>query len=138
MGLFRRRMQDSPKGAATYVARGAVFKGTLQGQGAFVFCGEFEGDCDIDGPVTLAEGARWVGTLKGADVIIAGTVEGDVIASRRVEIAGTAHISGSLSGHAIAIAEGAVIDGELRVTSGGEAQRFEEKRNLVRDQADAA
>lgn len=138
MSFFRRRMQDSVRGAATYVAQGSIFQGTLHGKGAFVFCGVFEGDCDIDGPVTLAAGGHWVGTLKATDIIIAGTVEGDVIAAQRVEVAGTARIVGSLAGHAIAVAEGAIIDGELRVTSGDDSQRFEEKRELLQDQADAA
>lgn len=135
MGLFRRRVQDSASQSATYIGSGSVFRGIFSGKGAFVFCGEIEGDCAIDGPVTLAAGGRWSGTLKATDVIIAGTVEGDVIAAQRVEIAGTARITGSLAGHSIAIAEGAVIEGELKVTSGGQADRFEEKRGIATSQA---
>jgi cytoskeletal protein CcmA (bactofilin family) len=130
MGLFRRRMQDSTSNSATYIGSAAVFRGQFTGKGAFVFCGDIEGDCDIDGPVTLAAGARWLGTLKAKDVIIAGTVDGDVIAGARVEIAGSAKITGSLTGRSIAIAEGAVIEGELKVTSGGETLHFEEKREF--------
>jgi len=138
MSLFRRRIQDSDQGATTYVAQGSTFEGKLVGKGAFVFCGKFAGDCDIDGPVTLAAGGHWTGTLKARDVVIAGTVDGDVIAAQRVEIAGSARITGSLSGHSVAVAEGAVIEGELRVTSGEQSKRFEEKRNVAADQANAA
>jgi cytoskeletal protein CcmA (bactofilin family) len=139
MNPFRRRIGDPKASASTYVAHGSKFSGTLTGKGAFVFCGEFEGDCDIEGPVTLAAGGRWTGTLKATDIIVAGSVNGDVIATQRVEILGSARIAGSLSGHSIAVAEGAVIDGELRVTSGEQAQRFDEKRKLVTAQAaDAA
>jgi cytoskeletal protein CcmA (bactofilin family) len=59
---------------------------------------------------------------------VAGVVEGDVIASGRVEILGTARVTGSLSGNSIAVAEGAVIEGEIRVTSGAAATTFQEKR----------
>lgn len=138
MKLFGRRLQDSAQSAATYIAQGVHFTGTIKARGAFVFCGEFEGDCDIEGPVTLAAGGRWAGTLKATDVIIAGTVEGDVIASQRVEITGSARVTGSLSGNSIAVAEGAVIDGELRVTSGDQAQLFTEKRGVAGSQVDAA
>jgi cytoskeletal protein CcmA (bactofilin family) len=103
-------------------------RGEVTGRGAFVFCGEVEGDCNIEGLITLTAGSRWTGTLKGTDVIIAGSVDGDIIAAQRVEVGGTARIRGSLSGHSIAVAEGAVIEGELRVTNDGEATRFEEKR----------
>lgn len=128
MKTFRRRLRDSAAGPRTYIAEGSKFRGELSGQGTYVFCGEIEGDCDIEGLVTLAGGGHWTGTLQATDVIVAGTVDGDVIAAQRIEIAGTARIRGSLSGHSIAVAEGAVIEGELKVTSGASPTHFEEKR----------
>lgn len=125
---FRRRIQDSAAGPTTYIAPSTKIVGTITGQGAYVFCGAVEGDCDINGPLTLAEGSRWKGTLKATDIIVAGVVEGDVLARQRVEISGTARVSGSLSGHSIAVAEGAVIEGEIKVTSGEAPVKFEEKR----------
>ena len=128
---FKRRIQDSNGGPATYVAASTKITGTITGQGAYVFCGTVEGDCDITGPLTLAEGGRWKGTMKAADIVVAGTVEGDVIARQRVEILGTARVTGSLSGNSIAVAEGAVIEGEIRVTSGEQPMKFQEKRQPV-------
>jgi len=128
MKTFRRRIRDSADGPRTYLAEGSKLVGELTGRGAYVFCGDVEGNCDIDGLVTLLAGSNWTGTLKATDIIIAGSVEGDVIAKQRVEIAGTARIRGSLAGLSIAVAEGAVIEGELKVTSGGEPTRFSEKR----------
>jgi cytoskeletal protein CcmA (bactofilin family) len=126
--IFKRRIQDSSGGPTTYIAPSTKIVGTISGQGAYVFCGTVEGDCDINGPLTLAEGGRWKGVLKANDVIVAGTVEGDVVARQRVEISGTARVSGSLSGNSIAVAEGAVIEGEIRVTSGEPPVKFQEKR----------
>jgi cytoskeletal protein CcmA (bactofilin family) len=100
----------------------------MSGAGAYVICGHVDGDCDIAGPVTLARQGRWHGTLCADNVVIAGTVEGDVIARERVEVAETARVTGSISGHSIAVAEGAIIEGELKVASGGAATRFKEKR----------
>jgi cytoskeletal protein CcmA (bactofilin family) len=129
MKTFRRRLRDSAAGPRTFLAEGSNLKGQLSGAGAYVFCGDVDGDCDIEGLVTLVQGSHWQGTIRATDVVIAGVVEGDIIASGRVEIAGTAKIHGSLSGHSIAVAEGAVIDGELKVTSGGAPMHFHEKRN---------
>lgn len=125
---LKRRIQDTTKGPTTYIAASTKVVGTITGQGAYVFCGTVEGDCDIDGPLTLAQGGHWKGMLKAVDVVIAGTVEGDVIAQQRVEISGSARISGSLSGNSIAVAEGAIIEGEIKVTSGATPTTFEEKR----------
>lgn len=131
MKVFRRRIQDSANGPTTYIGAESRIHGLLAGKGAYVFCGRVEGDCEIEGPVTLREGGHWVGTLKATDVVIAGTVDGDVIADHRVEVAGTARILGSLAGHSIAVAEGAVIEGEIRIRSAGAATAFEEKRDLA-------
>lgn len=123
-----RRIQDSSSGPTTFIAASTKIVGRISGQGAYVFCGTVEGDCDIEGPLTLAEGSHWKGTLKATDIVVAGTVEGDVIARHRVEIAGTARVTGSLCGNSIAVAEGAVIEGEIKVVSGEPLTTFHEKR----------
>jgi cytoskeletal protein CcmA (bactofilin family) len=128
MNLLKRRIQDSGSGPTTFIAPTTQIVGKISGKGPFVFCGTVEGDCDIDGPVTLAPGGNWQGTIRATDIVVAGTVQGDVIAKQRVEIAGTARITGSLSGNSIAVAEGAVIEGEIKVTSGTTPVKFEEKR----------
>jgi len=128
MNPFKRRIQDSTDGPTTYIAPATKIVGTVTGKGVYVFCGTVEGDCDIDGRLTLAEGGHWKGTLRARDVVVAGTVEGDVLAQHRVEISGTAKVTGSLAGNSIAVAEGAVIEGEIKVNSGEKAKNFQEKR----------
>lgn len=128
MFKLTRRIHDSTGGAPTFVAPLTKIVGTITGQGAYVCCGTIEGDCDIDGTLTLAQGGRWKGTMKANDIIVGGTVEGDVVARQRIEIAGTARITGSLSGKQIAVAEGAIIDGDIKVTSGEAPIKFQEKR----------
>ena len=128
MNMFKRRITDATEGPTTYIAPSAKLVGKIVGRGTYVFCGSMEGDCDVEGPLTLAEGGRWKGTLRATDVIVAGEVDGDVVATERVEVVGTARITGSLCGHSIAVAEGAVIDGEIKVTSGESPVTFQEKR----------
>ena len=125
---LKRRILDSSSSPTTFVAAATKIAGTISGQGPYVFCGTVEGDCDIEGPVTLAEGSRWKGTIKATDIVVAGSVEGDVVARHRVEISGTARVTGSLSGNSIAVAEGAVIEGEIKVVSGEPLKTFQEKR----------
>ena len=128
MPIFKRRIQDTTNGPTTYVAASTTIVGTIAGKGAYVFCGTIDGDCDIDGPLTLAAGGRWKGVLRATDIVVAGVVEGDVVARQRVEILGTARVTGSLSGNSIAVAEGAIIEGEIKVTSGATPTVFDEKR----------
>lgn len=124
----KRRISDTTHGPKTYVAPSTKIVGTITGQGSYMFCGSVEGDCQISGPVTLAEGGHWKGTIRGTDIVVAGTVEGDVVAEQRVEISGTARVTGSLSGNSIAVAEGAIIEGDIKVRSGATPVTFQEKR----------
>jgi len=126
--MLKRRILDSAENAATYIAPTTKITGKLIGKGTYVFCGELEGECEIDGPITLAAGSKWKGTLRASDVIVAGRIEGDVIAQHRIEVSDTAHIAGSLAGRSIAVAEGAVIEGDIKVTNGGSTHEFKEKR----------
>ena len=128
MNMLKRRILDTSTEPATFVAPSTKIVGELSGKGNYVFCGTVEGECDVEGPVTLAEGCHWSGVVRATDVIISGTVEGDVIARQRVEVAGTARITGSLSGKSIAVAEGAVIEGDINVTNGNAPIKFREKR----------
>ena len=57
-----------------------------------------------------------------------GTAGGTLNIAGNLEIGSTAVIRGSVSARTIAIAKGAVIDGEVTVTSGQPIVRFEEKR----------
>jgi cytoskeletal protein CcmA (bactofilin family) len=125
---LKRRMHDSTGGPPTFVAPSTSIVGTIAGQGAFVCCGTVDGNCDIDGSLTLALGGRWKGTIKATDVIVGGTVEGDIVAQQRIEIGSSARVTGSLSAKSIAVAEGAIIDGEIKVMSGDAPVKFQEKR----------
>ena len=100
----------------------------ISGSGNFLINGEIDGDCDIEGTVTLAKNGFWKGTIKAVDVIVSGSVEGDIVASGKVEITDTARISGTVSGEAIAVAEGAVVEGVMKTSGPAEPLEFVEKR----------
>jgi cytoskeletal protein CcmA (bactofilin family) len=124
-----RRLRDRSSDAATLINEGCRISGTITGSGDFLINGEIDGDCDLTGTVTLARNGFWKGTLRAANVIVAGRVEGDIIASGRVEIVNTARISGTVSGEAIAVAEGAVVEGVMKTTGPAEPVEFVEKRS---------
>ena len=78
--------------------------------------------------VTVEKGGLWAGTIRSKHVVVAGTVEGDIFAEGRVEISPTARITGTVSAEAIAVAEGAVVEGVMRTTGKDEPTGFVEKR----------
>ncbi|MBT8090838.1 MAG: polymer-forming cytoskeletal protein [Gammaproteobacteria bacterium] len=124
----RRRLRDRSSGAATLINEGCKITGVISGSGDFLINGEIEGDCDIGGTVTLARNGLWRGLLKAGTVIVSGHVEGDVVATGKVEIAASAKIVGTVSGDAIAVAEGAIVEGVMKTTGQADPVEFVEKR----------
>lgn len=124
-----RRIRDRASGAPTLINAGCKISGTISGQGDYQVSGEVDGDCEIEGTVTLARDGFWQGTIKADNVVISGHVEGDIIALGKVEIAESARITGTVTGEAIAVAEGAVVEGIMKTTGQPEPVGFVEKRD---------
>jgi len=125
----RRRFRDRTSGAPTLINEGCKITGLISGNGDYQVSGEVEGDCDIDGNVILARNGFWAGTVKASNVVISGHVEGDIVASGKVEIAESARITGTVTGAAIAVAEGAVVEGVMKTTVHPEPVGFVERRS---------
>ncbi len=124
----KRRLRDAAVGPGTLISEGCKIEGRITGTGNFMINGEVEGECDIDGSITLTRSGYCKGVLKAAAVIVAGTIDGDVIAAGPVEISNTASINGTVTGQAIAVAEGAVVEGVMKTTGKDEPHGYVEKR----------
>ncbi len=125
----KRRIHDSVTGLATLISEGCKITGVISGDGDFLISGEVEGECDLAGTLTIAVNGFWKGSIGASCVIIAGTVEGDIVAAGRIEISETARITGTVTGEAIAVAEGAVVQGNMKTTGNTDPVGFVEKRN---------
>lgn len=126
--MIKRRMRDRIGPPATILGAGARLTGTLQGEGHFLIAGQVVGDADIEGGLTLAEGARWEGAIRADDVILAGELDGELLARGRVEITSSARIRGRVVGSGISIAEGAVVEADLQSMGDAAIVKFDERR----------
>ena len=122
-------MRDQSSGKATLINEGCKISGEITGNGDFMINGEVVGDCDVAGTVSLAGNGYWRGSIKAANVVVAGHIEGDITATGKVEITNTAKIMGTVTGDAIAVAEGAVVEGVMKTTGNAEPLEFVEKRD---------
>ncbi|HEY5807988.1 MAG TPA: polymer-forming cytoskeletal protein [Povalibacter sp.] len=124
----RRRATDRIAGSPTFVGTGTTFTGNLDCQGDLIVGGIVIGDGAVRGSVTLSEEGRWEGRLNGRNVVVAGEWHGEIIAGEKLEIRKTARIRGAVTARSIAVAQGAVIEGEMAVTSGAAVVHYDEKR----------
>ncbi len=132
----RRRISDRSSGDMALIASGCRVDGDIVSDGDLLVLGKVSGHGRIVGTVTIADGGVWEGDLEAGYLIVAGRTEGSLSASERIEICETARIRGTVSGAAIAVGQGAVIDGELHTVDGGPATEFVEQRERARDAAD--
>jgi cytoskeletal protein CcmA (bactofilin family) len=124
--LERASLHGSP--SPTIIPAETVIVGNIRGKGLFLVCGEVHGDGELDGPLVLAVTARWFGNIQAHQAIVAGKIVGGIVALDKLEIGVTAVIRGRISARTIAIAKGAIVEGEIEVTSGIPIFEFEEKR----------
>jgi cytoskeletal protein CcmA (bactofilin family) len=124
----RRRLLDAIGGSPTFVAEGCQVTGDVQTRGPLVVAGAIHGDGDVAGMLSMAAKARWEGDVRAKQAVIAGEVVGHLLIEEKLEIGSSAVIRGKVTARSIAIAKGAVIEGEVSVTGGQPVTRFEDKR----------
>jgi cytoskeletal protein CcmA (bactofilin family) len=125
--FFERAIQNATRVTPNVVSEGTIVYGDIRGKGLFVVSGEINGDGDLDGPLHMAVSGVWNGIVKAQQALVAGHIIGGLIVEDKVEIGHTAVIRGRVSARTIAIAKGAIVDGQLETTSGAVIE-FEEKR----------
>ncbi len=124
----KRRLRDRIGQPATIIGPQARIDGDLAGEGHFMVSGQITGNADIRGAVTVADGARWEGDISADDVIVAGEVTGEITARESLEITASARIRGRIAAARVAMAQGSVVDGEVRVMGDGEVKHFDDRR----------
>jgi cytoskeletal protein CcmA (bactofilin family) len=125
----KRRLRDHHKGSPTVIATGTNLRGDIIAPGAVLMSGNIRGDGDIGGTLAISRGAHWEGHVQARDAIIAGALTGSIEVTQKLEVGAAAVIKGNVTARTLAIARGAVIEGEIQVTSGEPVVTFEEKRN---------
>src|SRR5450631_66271 len=122
----KRRFLDSNGSTPTFIGANSVFVGDIRGTGQFVVSGEVHGDGELEGALNLSASGSWHGQVRAQQAIVAGTVLGGLIVRDKLEIGYTAVIRGRVSARTVAIAKGAIVDGQIEVTSGTPIVEFEE------------
>jgi cytoskeletal protein CcmA (bactofilin family) len=124
----KRRFLDRASASPTFIGADSVILGDIRGGGQFVVSGEVHGDGDLGGALTLAVTGVWNGHVHAKEALVAGKIVGSLTVIGKLEIGYTAVIRGRVSAHSIAIAKGAIVDGEIEITSGAPLHEFEERR----------
>jgi cytoskeletal protein CcmA (bactofilin family) len=98
---------------------------------SIVICGEVKGSEDlildgrVEGTVTLTDGRLTIGPnaniaadLSAKDVLVMGHVQGNIVASGRVELRAGCNVEGDISALRLAVEDNAVFRGKVDLTQG--------------------
>jgi cytoskeletal protein CcmA (bactofilin family) len=124
-----RRILDRPTGVLSLLASGSRVTGDIETPGALMIGCHVRGDGNIGGELSISAEAHWEGDVHALSAVVAGRITGSILVRRKIEIAASAVIHGSVTAGSIAMARGATIDGEVTITGDQPMVEFEEKRS---------
>ncbi|HEY4366495.1 MAG TPA: polymer-forming cytoskeletal protein [Steroidobacteraceae bacterium] len=123
-----RQPQSPARGDAkeSLLAAGLTIEGKIEGTGHVRIAGNFKGDVNVQGNLTIEAGARVTGGVRANTVIIGGELEGNIDAAARVELLQSGVLNGDLKAGSLTVAAGSRMRGraefgwdEKGKTSGG-------------------
>jgi len=124
----KRRLRDQFGQSPTFIAEGCRITGDVETEGPLVVGGTIRGDGRVGGALSMSARSSWEGEVRVQNAIVAGKITGRLVVDEKLEIGATAVIHANVVARSIAIAKGAVVDGDVRITSGQPIINFEEKR----------
>jgi len=127
----RRRLLDRLGSTPSLIAQHTQLVGDIDTEGALLVDGAVRGNGRVGGEVAVSTGARWEGELKAQRAVIAGTVIGVLTVEDKLEIGASARLRCRISARRIAVARGALIEGEMVCTGSEPIMEFVEKRAAV-------
>lgn len=94
-----------------FLGEGTSFKGTLTFEGTVRIDGRLEGEIFTKDTLVVGEGAQVSAAIHAGMVVISGTVRGNIVAERKIEIHASGRLYGNISTPSLVIEEGVVFEG---------------------------
>lgn len=106
------------EGTAASIGKSVQIYGELKGSEDLMVDGTIEGTITLSGSrLTIGPNARVQANVSARDVVILGTLTGDILASGRVELRAGANLKGDIHAARLSIEENAILSGKVDLTS---------------------
>lgn len=112
--MFSAKKKDGMRDAESVdsiIGKGTFFKGNLNAQGSIRIDGNFEGEITVEGDAWIGEDSQVRARIKAHNIVLAGTVWGDLDVTDKLEIASAGKLYGNVVISRLVIGEGAVFQG---------------------------
>jgi len=115
-----RGMEDSrpattmtPKGSESILAAGITIEGKIEGTGNVRVAGQFKGNVNVKGELTIEPGASIDGEVIADTVLVGGEVRGRILASSLVEFRESGTLIGDLKAGSLTVVAGSKMRGKV-------------------------
>jgi cytoskeletal protein CcmA (bactofilin family) len=104
-----------------FIDEGSEIEGKYTFQGTVMMNGKFSGEINSSDSLIIGEKGVVSATVRAGIVLINGEVIGNVFATERVELRGTARVYGDVEAPVIVVEEGVLFEGHCKMTKGRSA-----------------
>jgi len=94
------------------ISAGLTIEGKIEGSGHVRIAGDFKGDVNVQGNLTIEPGAHLTGGVKADTVVVGGQLDGNIDAASRVELLQTGVLNGELKAGSLTVAAGSRMRGK--------------------------
>jgi cytoskeletal protein CcmA (bactofilin family) len=120
------------------IGRTLVFKGEISGSESLYIDGCVEGKINLpQSRVTIGRNGKAAANIQALEVVVMGTVTGNIDCGDRVEIRSEGSVAGDISTVRISVEDGASIKGGIHVKSEGKASGTQNKQEQAKATAGA-
>lgn len=105
-----------PVEGSTVIGKSVTIRGELSGNEDLYMDGDIEGTITLsDHALTIGPNARVLADIRVKDLVVFGSVKGNLHATGRVDIRNSAVVNGDIFGRRLSIEENAVITGKVNL-----------------------
>ena len=101
---------------SAYIDEASEIEGKYSFSGTVMLNGKFTGEIASNDTLIIGEKGVVSATIRAGIVLVSGEVVGNIIASERVELRGTARVFGDVEAPVIVVEEGVLFEGHCRMT----------------------
>jgi len=112
---------ENPKNTVAHIGKSVVIRGELSGSEDLYIDGQVEGTIELrEHHLTVGPNGRVQANVNAKEVVIQGSVKGNVRAIDRVEIRKSGSLTGDLVAARVVIEDGAFFKGSIDIQKGGD------------------
>ena len=115
---------------SAFIDEASEIEGKYTFSGTVMINGKFKGEIVSKDTLIVGEKAVINATIRAGIVLISGEVVGNVLASERVELRGTARVFGDVEAPVIVVEEGVHFEGHCGMTKSRPAEEAPDSRDL--------